>query len=208
MRRFVETCLFQSHAHLAVGTDPSYVFGGIAAVSKLRTLVLALPRAVSGAAGYRRYLREFRSEVRVPCFAVGSVTLPETHHANHSDTGVLHYMPLELLCVSPFDSISLFGVFERIGAPLSETVRPVFERFLPELKDGGTLFGGVVLPSTAMKGRHVLSPHAKQKVSHDDEWERQSDAKTLAALADALNRTCKWFRLEPCEGVVMFCGYK
>lgn len=97
-------------------------------MSKLHTLVLALPRAGSEAAEYRRYLREFRSEVRVPCFAVGSVALPETaRSAARPESGALHYMPLELLHGSPFDSVSLFGVFERTGAPLSETVRPVFE---------------------------------------------------------------------------------
>ena len=81
-------------------------------------------------------------------------------------------------------------------------------RFLPELKDGGALFGGIVLPSVMAKGRYVRSSHAKQKVSHGDGWEQQSDTETLVALADALNRTCKWFRLEQCGGMVMFCGYK
>lgn len=81
-------------------------------------------------------------------------------------------------------------------------------RFLRELKDGGALFGGVVLPSTAAKDRRVLSRYAKRKVSRSDEWTRHSDTEAFAALTDALNRTCKWFRLEPCGGMVMFCGYK
>ena len=159
-RRLVNTCLFQSRTHLAVGADPSRVFrssfpslcallspllascffrtrphvrthatlstgtGGVAAAARLSTLVLALPCEGPGAAAYRAYLREFRGEVCAPCVAVGSVALTDTRRPA---PGVPHFMPLELLHCGPFDSVSLFGVFETIGAPLSETAQPVFE---------------------------------------------------------------------------------
>ena len=99
--------------------------------------------------------------------------------------------------------------------PHTLTVR---SRFLPALRDGGALFGEVTLPSAAQLGsRSLTSPqnvsrnvsrNVSQMVSCSKGWRQQSDTETLAALADALEHTCKWFRLEPRGDAATFCGYK